>query len=145
MPQLELKSWRTFLAIKRCQRTKIRKVIKLEQSSKKSGDIYVTIAVKLLRQWFDVLERDQILILSYHELISDPMTFQQRIEEFLVLPNSGKLTNVTTKKNVKSFPGKDAVVSCRSRNKLAAIFQPYVDANALNHPSVARLKHWVLR
>jgi len=32
---LELKSWQTFLAIKRCQRTKIRKVIKLAQSSKK--------------------------------------------------------------------------------------------------------------
>jgi len=27
MPRLELKSWRTFVAIKRCQRTKIRKVI----------------------------------------------------------------------------------------------------------------------
>jgi hypothetical protein len=78
-----------------------------------------------LRHWFDVLERDQILILSYHELIRDPMTFQRRIEEFLGLPPSGKLKNVTTKKNVKSFPGKDAVVSCRSRNKLAGIFQPY--------------------
>ncbi len=36
-PRLELKSWRTFLAIKRCQRTKIRKVIKLARSSKKSA------------------------------------------------------------------------------------------------------------
>jgi hypothetical protein len=34
---LELKSSRTFLAIKHCQRTKIRKVIKLARSSKKIG------------------------------------------------------------------------------------------------------------
>jgi hypothetical protein len=47
-PRLELKSWRTFLAIKRCQRTKIRKVIKLAQSSKKSGRRYATTVVKLL-------------------------------------------------------------------------------------------------
>jgi hypothetical protein len=45
---LELKSSRSFLAIKRCQRTKIGKVIKLAQSSKKSGHISVTIVVKLL-------------------------------------------------------------------------------------------------
>jgi len=35
MPQLELKSLQTFLAIKRCQRTKIRKIIKQARSSKK--------------------------------------------------------------------------------------------------------------
>jgi hypothetical protein len=39
---------RTFLAIKRCQRTKIQKVIKLARSSKKkSGRRYATTAVKL--------------------------------------------------------------------------------------------------
>ena len=35
MPRLELKSLQTFLAIIRCQPTKIRKVIKLAQSSQK--------------------------------------------------------------------------------------------------------------
>jgi hypothetical protein len=47
-PRLELKSSRSFLAIKRCQWTKIGKVIKLARSSKKSGRISATIAVKLL-------------------------------------------------------------------------------------------------
>jgi len=52
MPRLELKSWQTFLAIKRCQRTKIQKVIKLARSSKKSGRRYATTAVKLLKaEW----------------------------------------------------------------------------------------------
>jgi len=50
MPQLELKSSHTFLAIKRYQWTKIRKVIKLARSSKKSGRrYYATTAVKLLK------------------------------------------------------------------------------------------------
>ncbi len=50
-PRLELKSSRSFLAIKRCQRTKIGKVIKLARSSKKSGRISATIVVKLLMQF----------------------------------------------------------------------------------------------
>ena len=40
-PGLELKSLRTFLAIKHCQRTKIRKVIKQSQSLLKIGGAYV--------------------------------------------------------------------------------------------------------
>ena len=48
MPGLELKSWRTFLAIKRCQRTKIQKVIKLARSSNKKWLQIQAIAVKLL-------------------------------------------------------------------------------------------------
>jgi len=47
-PRLELKSWRTFLAMKRCQRTKIQKVIKLAQSSNKKWLQIRAIAVKLL-------------------------------------------------------------------------------------------------
>ena len=47
-PRLELKSSRSFLAIKRCQRTKIGKVIKLARSSKKSGRISATIVVNSL-------------------------------------------------------------------------------------------------
>jgi hypothetical protein len=64
-----------------------------------------------LRHWFDILKRDQKLILSYHELKSDPMTFQHWIEDFLGLPpNSGKSMMKT--RNEKIFSGKDAVPSC---------------------------------
>jgi hypothetical protein len=44
-PRLELESSATFLAIKRCQRTKIGKVIKLARSSIKNGHISATIGV----------------------------------------------------------------------------------------------------
>jgi len=49
MPRLELKSWRTFLASKHCQRTKIQKVIKLARSSNKKWLQIRAIAVKLLK------------------------------------------------------------------------------------------------
>jgi hypothetical protein len=55
-PRLELKSWRTFLAIKRCQRTKFEKLLTDHGARKKSGDIYVAIAVNLLNK---VIERRQ--------------------------------------------------------------------------------------
>ena len=48
MSWFQLKSLCTYLAIKRCQRTKFRKVIKLTRSSIKNGRITVTIGVKLL-------------------------------------------------------------------------------------------------
>jgi hypothetical protein len=77
-----------------------------------------------LRQWFRELKRDQILILSYHELKGDPTTFQRRIVDFLGLPpNSVKSKMVST--NVNSFPGKEAVLSCGTRNKLKMRFQPH--------------------
>ena len=60
MPRLELKGWRTFLAIKRCQRTKIRKVVKLSRSSKKSGRRYATIAVKLLIGKYSISPRPMV-------------------------------------------------------------------------------------
>jgi hypothetical protein len=46
-PRLELKSLAKFLAIKRCQRTKFGKVIKLAQSSIKNGCTSAPIGVKL--------------------------------------------------------------------------------------------------
>ena len=77
-----------------------------------------------IRQWFDVLKREQILILLYHELKNDPTTFQRRIKDFLGLsPNNGKSQMKTL--NAKTFSGKEAVPSCQSRNKLAGIFQPH--------------------
>jgi hypothetical protein len=50
MPRLELKSSRSFLAIKRCQRTKSKKVIKRSRSSLKSWAHIAPIAVKLLNE-----------------------------------------------------------------------------------------------
>jgi hypothetical protein len=79
-----------------------------------------------IRQWFDVLKREQILILLYHELKNDPTTFQRRIKDFLGLsPNNGKSQMKTL--NAKTFSGKEAVPSCQSRNKLAGIFQPHIE------------------
>jgi hypothetical protein len=77
-----------------------------------------------LRQWFHALKRDQILILSYHELKGDPTSFQRRIVDFLGLPLNSMMSQMMPA-NVKSFPGKEAVLSCQTRNKLGVIFQPH--------------------
>jgi hypothetical protein len=77
-----------------------------------------------LRKWFNVLKRDQILILSYHELKSDPTTFQRRIEDFLELPPNSKTSKMLTA-NENTFSGKEAAVSCQTRNKLAEKYRPH--------------------
>ena len=50
IPWLEMESLAKFLAIKRCQRTKFGKVIKLAQSSIKNGRTSATKGVKLLKK-----------------------------------------------------------------------------------------------
>jgi hypothetical protein len=77
-----------------------------------------------LRQWFRILKRDQILILSYHELKRDPTTFQRRIVDFLGLPPNSVNSKMESA-NFKAFTGKEAVLSCRTRNKLGMTFQPH--------------------
>ncbi len=42
-------------------------------------------------------------------------------------------------------PEQDNASRGRVRRGRTLVLQVHVDANALNHPSVARLKHWVLR
>ncbi len=52
MQQLELKSSRSFLAIKHCQRTKCKKLSSDQEARQKVGHIYAPIAVKLLTNYF---------------------------------------------------------------------------------------------
>ncbi|KAL3816359.1 hypothetical protein ACHAXA_000437 [Cyclostephanos tholiformis] len=103
-------------------------VLDLTTNSRNAHSLYST----HLRQWFDVLQRDQIMILSYHELITDPVTFQRRVEGFLGLsPERGEYS-LKSKKNEKSFPGKEVIPSCLTQKKLADIFQlPNKDLYAL--------------
>jgi len=49
IPQLELKSSRTFLAIKRCQGTKLDKFLNNHEARQKSWRIYAPLVVKLSR------------------------------------------------------------------------------------------------
>jgi hypothetical protein len=76
-----------------------------------------------LQQWFEWMPRDRMLILSYQELMTDPMISMKRIEDFLGLPN--KHHTEFDKTNTHSHPNKTALPSCQTRNKLAAIFQPW--------------------
>ena len=88
------------------------------------GGICRSMYSKLISQWLQVIPRSQMLILSYRELKDDPDTFMKRIEGFLGLPpNKPKATLI--QENVNSFAEKTPLPSCRSKNKLAGIFQPF--------------------
>ena len=88
------------------------------------GRICHSLYSKLISQWLQVIPRSQMLILSYRELKDDPDTFMKRIEDFLGLPPHKP--NATLKQeNVNSFAEKTPLPSCRSKNKLEGIFQPF--------------------
>jgi hypothetical protein len=76
-----------------------------------------------LEQWFKWLPREQLLVLSYHELKSDPTTFKARIEDFLGLEHQPHDEIDTA--NTHSSPAKTVLPSCQSRDRLATIFQPW--------------------
>ncbi|KAL3795418.1 hypothetical protein ACHAW5_006992 [Stephanodiscus triporus] len=97
---------------------------RISRSGQCVGALCFSLYSELLKQWFEIINRDQMLLLSYQELKSDPTTFMERIEKFLGLPPHK--ANATLKSsNVKSFAGKSSLPSCWSRDKLADIFQPF--------------------
>ena len=69
-----------------------------------------------LLQWFQWMPRKQILILSYDELMSDPLTFKKRVGDFLGLQNISHAE--LTKANTHSNPEKITLPSCKSRDRL---------------------------
>jgi hypothetical protein len=72
----------------------------------------------LLKKWFDVFERKQILILSFDELRSNRTAFSERIRQFLTISD------------VLELPGKEnqatnaAVPSCALQKEFARRFEP---------------------
>ncbi len=102
----------------------LRKPIRLSKAGQCYGALCLSLYSTLIPQWLQVIPRSQMLILSYQELKNDPDTFMKRIEGFLGLPPHKP--NATLKQaNVKSFAEKSSFPSCRSKNKLAGIFQPF--------------------
>jgi Sulfotransferase domain len=73
-----------------------------------------------LRQWFEWMPRDQILILSYDEFMSDPLTLKERVSDFLGLQHKPQAE--LTKVNTHSNPEKTTLPSCRTRDRLERVF-----------------------
>jgi hypothetical protein len=97
---------------------------RISRSGQCFGALCLSLYSELLKHWFGIINHDQMLLLSYQELKSDPTTFMERIEKFLGLPPH-KANETFKDENVRSFAGKTSLPSCRSRDKLAGIFQPF--------------------
>lgn len=72
-----------------------------------------------LRQWFDLFDREQILVLSYDEMLNHPETFQGRIQTFLGHKISGRMnpSNVNDSSHKVRHPtpeAKEALLSVLS-------------------------------
>jgi len=88
-------------------------------------DCYGFYALHLL-YWMKLFRHDQILILSYDELVQDPRTLIGRVKAFLGL-NNGTGETLGTKdtipvKNTQSHKGKVMLMPCGTRDQLEMAF-----------------------
>jgi len=76
-----------------------------------------------LREWFELFDREQILVLSQEELVSDEGSFLNRVHSFLGLDSS--IGNFHLKQvNAKDDGNKVKEVLCSDQEKLDQIFDP---------------------
>jgi Sulfotransferase domain len=74
-----------------------------------------------LRKWFELFDRNQILVLSYDELNQHPSRLQERIESFLGVSLGTGLTNSS---NAKGGSLKVRLSSTEETEALSPIFSP---------------------
>ena len=74
-----------------------------------------------LRQWFQLFDRQQILVLAYDELQHLPEQSQDRIQRFLGHKISGRLSRSNSNDSVDKIRSP----SPRAREALLAAFAPY--------------------
>lgn len=91
----------------------------LNWNLKQNGD-YFSMYPQLLTRWFDVFDRDQILILNYNESKTDPNNFRERVQEFLGIEIHGKIDNV----NAQTNPLKLKTMSHEAKQNLTLFFEP---------------------
>ena len=100
---------------------KLRRVLNAKETTLCAGHECMGFYSRSLKEWFQWLPREHMLILSYHELKHDPSTFRKRIDSFLGLTHDPH--QIVEKVNSHDGPEKVVRPSCRSRDKLAAVFE----------------------
>ena len=75
-----------------------------------------------LKQWFDLFDRQQILIMSYDELQHDPVNFLQRLDAFLELPNPPKRKSALYDKNTMKLTN-PVPIPCAIQDQLATEYE----------------------
>lgn len=80
----------------------------------------------LLKEWFTEFHRDQILIISYEEMLSDETQIIQRVQSFLDLDpqnNPGHMEEKNTKNNAHKVHS----IDCNIQQELNDVFDPLND------------------
>lgn len=80
----------------------------------------------LLKEWFVGFRRDQILILSYDEMVSDETQMMERVQSFLGLDpqnNPGHMEETNTKDNEQKVRS----IDCNLQQELNDVFDPLND------------------
>jgi hypothetical protein len=77
-----------------------------------------------LATWFELFDREQILILFYDEVNADPQKVKWRIKQFLGLDIADEQKGFPIQ-NAQQTATKVALPSCASQRTLTAIFEPY--------------------
>jgi hypothetical protein len=80
----------------------------------------------LLGEWFAKFQRDQILILSYDEMVSDEERMMQRVQSFLGLDPEGNPGRME-KTNAKNNEQKVRSIDCNIQQELNGVFDPLND------------------
>jgi hypothetical protein len=78
---------------------------------------------RLLKRWFDLFDRKQILLLSYHELKTNETAFMERILQFLNLPMTEQRR--LPKRNMAPDSLTDDAPPCSVQNRLFSLFEPF--------------------
>jgi hypothetical protein len=76
---------------------------------------------KYLKEWFQLFDRNNLLVLSYDELKTNSNKTKWRVKEFL---GHDEFHGTFEKTNTKSFSGKVALPSCKAQEKLKNVFDP---------------------
>ena len=80
----------------------------------------------LLKEWFTEFHRDQILILSYEDMVSDEKQSMQRVQSFLDL-NPQNSPGHMEEKNTKNNAHKVRSIDCNIQQELNDVFDPLND------------------
>lgn len=96
-----------------------RSIPALQQASGQGRSTRHSLYFNHLREWFALFDRDQIIVLSYSELLHNPRRIQQRIQAFLEMTIHGELC----RSNSNDSPSKTSEVLPTTQQALATVFK----------------------
>uniref|UniRef100_A0A7S4HWU5 Sulfotransferase domain-containing protein n=1 Tax=Odontella aurita TaxID=265563 RepID=A0A7S4HWU5_9STRA len=76
-----------------------------------------------LRQWLDLFDNNQLLLLSYEELVRDEVMFRWRVQSFLGMNSTHALSRRIEPANTQNSKHKLSLPPCQIQSKLSTAFE----------------------